>query len=273
MRKLALVSLAAAAIAALPATAWAQPRAGHQGGGQQFGGRMGMQHGVRMGGQMHQRGMQHHRFGNVQRFRRGHVIPNVWMGPRFQVHAWQMYGFPQPQPGFQWVRYYDDALLVDRGGRVMDGRYGFDWDRYGDRWVYGDGGAAPYYADDDYDEDERYDERYDRRYDERRDERYEDRRDGRRGGGWDYSEYGRCDCSPGRMPPPPPGYGHGGYGGYGYGYGYGYGTRTIVETTVETGGSQVIEEVIEERVVHQPRRRVYRRPAPPPRRPVRGERG
>jgi Ni/Co efflux regulator RcnB len=270
MRKLALVSLAAiAAAAALPAAASAQPRA--------------PQHQARMGGQahgvqMHRGNVQHRRFGHVQRFQRGHVVPPVWMGPRFQVRHWQVYGFPAPQPGWRWVRYYDDALLLDHRGRVMDGRYGFDWDRYGDRWDYDDRGA-PYYAGDyddydDYADREEYEERYERRG---------DRHDGPRhprGGGWDYSEYGRCDCGPGPgpgypPPPPPPGYGHGyGYGhsGYGYGYGYGGATRTIVETTVETGGTTVIEEeVIEERVVHRPRRVVRR--APPPRRPIRGERG
>ena len=34
-------------------------------------------------------------------------------------------------------------LLIDRDGRVLDGRYGFDWDRYGERWAYGEDGA-PY---------------------------------------------------------------------------------------------------------------------------------
>ena len=251
MRKLALVSLAAVAVAALPAAASAQPRA--------------PQHHVRVGGgQVHGGTVQHRSFGHVQRFRRGHVVPPMWMGPRFQVRHWQVYGFPAPQPGWRWVRYYDDALLLDHRGRVMDGRYGIDWDRYGDRWSYDDRGAPYYDYDDDY-----YEERYDRR---------DDRRYGR-GGGWDYSEYGRCDCGPGPRPgpgypppPPPPPYGY----GYGYGYhGYGYGgaTRTIVETTVETGGTTVIEEeVIEERVVQRPRR-VVRRAPPPPRRPIRGERG
>lgn len=252
MSKLALVSLAAAAAAAsFPAAASAQHRAG---------GAV-----VAHGGGQHARvGAHHRRFGDVRRFRRGHVVPQAWMGPRFHVRHWQAYGLPAPQPGWRWVRYYDDALLLDHRGRVMDGRYGFDWDRYGDRWAYDDRGA-PYYPDDPYADDGYYETRHGGPY---------------RGGGWDYSEYGRCDCraGPGHPPPPPPpayGYPPYGYGqGYGYGYGaYGYGgTRTIVETTVETGASEVVEEVIEERVVHHRPRRVVRR-APPPRRPIRGERG
>lgn len=264
MRKLALVSIAAA-VAALPAAAAAQPRVAY--GGQPHAG-------AGAGGQVHHRGaVPHRRLGDVRRFRRGHVVPQAWMGPRFHVRHWQTYGFPAPRPGWRWVRYYDDALLLDRRGRVMDGRYGFDWDRYDDRWAYDERGT-PYYADDGY---AGYDEYGDGGYDGERYGRRGDRRGHHRGGGWDYSEYGRCECGPGPgYPPPaypPPGYGYGyGHGAYGYGaYGYG-GTRTIVETTVETGASHVVEEVIEERVVvHRPRRVVRR--APPPRRPIRGERG
>lgn len=261
MSKLALVSIAAVALAFLPASAAAQPRAGQAG-----------QHhaGARVGAQAHHRGAtSHRRFGDVQRFRRGHFVPPAWMGPRFQVRRWQTYGLPAPRAGWRWVRYYDDALLLDHRGRVMDGRYGLDWDRYGDRWAYDERGA-PYYADDPYSED----------YVDEADYHAPRRGRGHPRGGWDYSDYGNCECGPGPgyPPPPPPPYGHNPYGyGYGhgsYGYGaYGYGgTRTIVETTVETGASEVVEEVIEERVVYHRPRRVVRR-APPPRRPIRGERG
>ncbi|MGN5373745.1 glycine zipper 2TM domain-containing protein [Sphingomonas hankookensis] len=39
-----------------------------------------------------------------------------------------MYGLTRPQPGYGWYRYYDDAVLADRDGRVLDYRRGIDWD-------------------------------------------------------------------------------------------------------------------------------------------------
>ena len=39
-----------------------------------------------------------------------------------------MYGLPYPPPGMQWVRYYNDALLVDTfSGEVVDSIPGFFW--------------------------------------------------------------------------------------------------------------------------------------------------
>lgn len=293
MRKLALVSLAALAAAALPAAAQAQPRAGHswgQGGhqGQRVvvrqggqGGHQGQRVVVRQGGQGGHHGQRvvvrhggsgagmHHGGGSnvrhIRRFDRGHFVPQFWWGPQFQVQHWQMYGFPQPMPGYRWVRYYDDAYMIDGRGRVHEGRYGLDWDRYGDRWSRDENGIPMYHGEDEYLE-EGY-EHHDRR------------------GGWDYSEYGPGPapaCAPRRrrpcggppphpMPMPGPGYGY----GYGYGAGYGYvccATVTITETIVETGGTGYMEEVVEEEVVRQRVRRPVRR-APPPRRPIRGERG
>jgi Ni/Co efflux regulator RcnB len=285
MRKLALVSLAALAAAALPAAAEAQPRAGHSWG---QGGHQGQRVIVRQGGQGGHQGQRvivrhgnpgagmHH--GNrrdvrhIRRFDRGHFVPQFWWGPQFQVQHWQMYGFPQPMPGHRWVRYYDDAYMIDGRGRVREGRYGLDWDRYGDRWGRDESGIPMYVGDGDFHPGAR-----DHDYAE---EEYEHR--GRRGG-WNYSEYGPGPapaCAPrrrgpcgGPAPHPMPGPGH----GYGYGYGAGYGyvccaTVTITETIVETGGTGYMEEVVEEEVVRQRVRRPVRR-APPPRRPIRGERG
>ena len=272
MRKLALVSIAACA-AALPLTAQAQP--GPAPG-----------HSWREPGQrvlVHRGGpdMRHHRgarrdFRHIRRIDRGHVVPQFWWGPQFEVQHWQTYGFPQPLPGYRWIRYYDDALMIDRRGRVHDGRYGYDWDRHGDDWDYDDRGIPVYVGRGDYHPDERdYD------YAEGH------------GGGWDYREYGdvrgahypgcapapRGPCGGYAYPAPAPhGYGYGYQTGYGYQSGYGCcGTVTITETTVTTGGAaatEYYEEIIEEEeVVTRPRaRRVHRR-APPPRRPIRGERG
>lgn len=47
---------------------------------------------------------------------------NFWIND-----PWQ-YRLPYPPPGTQWVRYYDDALLVDMwSGQVVDVIYGFFW--------------------------------------------------------------------------------------------------------------------------------------------------
>jgi Ni/Co efflux regulator RcnB len=273
MRKLWLVALAASA-ALVPMTA-AQAQQGpgpartrvmvpspHPG--------MGMPHGPRqfphrMGG--------HHRF---QRIDRGGFIPPFWFGPQFHVQNWGLHGFPQPMHGRRWIRYYDDALLIDGDGRVHDGRYGWDWDRYGERWGEDENGIPVYVGDGDFepgDWDYEWAEAW-----ERGDHRGDHRGD-RRGG----HAYGhdrpppphRCGnpCTRTYSAPPPAGYG---YGGYGY---YGWGPVIVTETIVTT--APVVEQVttyeyIEEEVRVAPRkRRPVRRcncPRPAPR-PQPGERG
>ena len=73
------------------------------------------------------------------RLQRGFVIPPFWFGPQFHINNWQVYGFADPGADGRWVRYYDDAYLIDRDGRVRDNRYGMDWDRYGEEWEVEDG--------------------------------------------------------------------------------------------------------------------------------------
>jgi hypothetical protein len=177
-----------------------------------------------MGGQM--KGF--HRFG------RGHFVPPQFRGGQFIVHDWRMFGWPAPMPGGHWIRFQDDALLIDGDGRVMDGRYGWDWDRRGDRMAYDEDRY-----DDDYDRDEDYggDEWAGRGH----------RRDGKRvvriirhGDGGDC----RRSCTPVRhLPPPPPhpGYGYGYGQGYGYGYGMGCGCGPVVITETTTTTAPVVE--------------------------------
>jgi hypothetical protein len=168
-------------------------------------------------------------------FGRGQFIPPHFRGPQFFVQDWRMFGFPAPMPGGQWIRYYDDALLIDGDGRVMDGRYGWDWDRRGDRMAYDEDRY-----DDDYDRDDGYD-------------RGDDWDDGDRGHHGDRRhvvsvlrriEGGDCrrSCTRVRhMPPPPP---HSGYGynqGYGYGYGAGCGCGPVVITETTTTTAPVVE--------------------------------
>ena len=60
---------------------------------------------------------------------RGKRVPDAYMDPHYAVADWNDWGFSPPAPGTHWVRYYDDGLLVDGRGRIVDTRYGIDWDR------------------------------------------------------------------------------------------------------------------------------------------------
>lgn len=71
---------------------------------------------------------------DVQRIERGGHVPQGWFTPRFIIANWGLYGFPSPYPGLAWVRYHDDALLIDREGWVHDSRHDVDWARYGESW-------------------------------------------------------------------------------------------------------------------------------------------
>lgn len=86
---------------------------------------------------------------------RGYALPSYWVAPRFYITDWQSYGLSQPSYGYNWVRYYDDAVLVDGRGSVYDTRGGIDWDRY-DGADYAGGDQV--YADSGYD-DRAYDDR------------------------------------------------------------------------------------------------------------------
>ena len=186
------------------------------------------------------RGMPRHgrRFDHVRRIDRGGFVPHFWFGPQFMVRNWHGHGFPAPFAGGRWIRYYDDALLIDRHGRVHDGRYGWDWDRRGDRWGY-DGRGVPYYVGDgDYEPDD-----WDYEWAER----------------WERGEY-RDEYAWGppsgceRRCGPPPGWargGHGGYGGYGgYAWGWAY-TGPVVITETITTTAPVVEQVTTYEYVHE----------------------
>ena len=253
MNKLALFALAAGA-AVLPAAASAQ---------------MVMQPGPHVVVRQHG-GMFMHPGPNFphHRLRNGFFIHPFFFGPQFHVQNWQLYGFAPPPRDHRWVRYYDDAYLIDREGRVRDHRYGLDWDQYGERWEMDDG-IPSYYGRGDWrpgPDDYAWFERHG--YGDERD--YADDRGG----------YGPPPGAGGCHPQMPCG-GYGpAYGGYGYGYGIAY--PIVIETTVVTGGGcgcteEVIEEVVEVR--ERPRRYRHRRPAPPrqaappPPPPPAGERG
>lgn len=62
-----------------------------------------------------------------RRLHRGGRLPGYWMGADFRVHDYLSFGLAAPPPGYSWVRYYDDAVLVDRDGSVWDSRDGIPW--------------------------------------------------------------------------------------------------------------------------------------------------
>jgi hypothetical protein len=168
--------------------------------------------------------------GFPHRLRRGFVVHPFWFGPQFHINNWRTYGFADPGADGRWIRYYDDAYLIDRGGRVLDTREGLDWDEYGERWEMADG-IPSYYGENDYRPGEA-----DYTWAEQQ-------------GGW--AQYGQY------------GYGAYGYGYPAYGYGYGYAYPIIIETTVTPAAytEEVIEEVVEVRP-RRHRRHVRRAPRP-----------
>lgn len=69
----------------------------------------------------------------------GFVLPRYWVSPNYYIANSRAYGLPAPAYGYGWSRYYDDAVMTDRWGRVYDYRTGIDWDRY-------EGGYGPHEA-------------------------------------------------------------------------------------------------------------------------------
>lgn len=55
-----------------------------------------------------------------RRQRRGASLPPYWMSGAFQIPDYLSFGLAAPPYGYGWVRYYDDAVLVDAQGRVWD---------------------------------------------------------------------------------------------------------------------------------------------------------
>jgi Ni/Co efflux regulator RcnB len=64
---------------------------------------------------------------SYRRLHRGGRLPGYWMGGDFRVQDYLSFGLAAPPPGYSWVRYYDDAVLVDRDGSVWDSRDGISW--------------------------------------------------------------------------------------------------------------------------------------------------
>jgi Ni/Co efflux regulator RcnB len=81
---------------------------------------------------------------------RGGTMPRFWFDPRYQVHNWQDYGLARPGDRERWVRNYDDAVLIDQDGRVIDTAEAIDWDSFGDDRYAARDGAYGYQGDQGY---------------------------------------------------------------------------------------------------------------------------
>jgi Ni/Co efflux regulator RcnB len=68
--------------------------------------------------------------GSYQPPMRGYIMPSFWLTPDYTVSDWSGYGFAEPGQGRRWVRYYDDAVLVDGRGMVYDSVPDVAWGRY-----------------------------------------------------------------------------------------------------------------------------------------------
>lgn len=76
-------------------------------------------------------------WGGYRRPIRGYVLPSYWAGPQFYVGNYASYGLSSPPYGYQWSRYYDDAVLADGNGRVWDTVSGVDWNDYEEGYAEG----------------------------------------------------------------------------------------------------------------------------------------
>jgi Ni/Co efflux regulator RcnB len=55
----------------------------------------------------------------------GAILPPLFLAPAYYYTDWATLGLDPPQPGFQWVRYGPDLLLVNvTTGAVVDTVYG-----------------------------------------------------------------------------------------------------------------------------------------------------
>ena len=74
---------------------------------------------------------------------RGFVMPRYWAQPSFYIPNYTIYGLTAPSRGYNWSRYYDDAVLLDQRGYVQDYRSGVNWNA-------GYSGEGAYYDQPDY---------------------------------------------------------------------------------------------------------------------------
>lgn len=78
---------------------------------------------------------------------RGWTLPSYWVASTFFVTNYASYGLSAPPRGYHWSRYYDDAVLIDDGGRIYDTIGGINWDA-GDTTYYEGSYGSDYPVDD-----------------------------------------------------------------------------------------------------------------------------
>jgi len=66
-------------------------------------------------------------WGGYRRPSRGFQLDRYWMSSNFQIPDYYSFGLRAPANGYYWVRYYDDAVMVDSYGRVRDSVSGVSW--------------------------------------------------------------------------------------------------------------------------------------------------
>jgi hypothetical protein len=155
----------------------------------------------------------------VARVERGFVMPPYWMNPQFEVRDWRDYGFAAPAADQRWLRYYDEALLVDAYGRVVDVRHDVSWDARRESWAHDPRGVPVYVGNGTY---------YPGSADYAYVQGYAGDRYAVREGGYPAQSYAYPSSPPGAYAP----------------YGYGYGGMTIIETTVTTQGGEGVPQVV-----------------------------
>jgi len=123
-----------------------QGRPTGQTGNWQQGGSHGSRWGARIGGHWYAGMNAPGGWGGYHRPSRGWHLPRYWIAPSFFIGDYATYGLSTPPYGYNWSRYYDDAVLTDGDGQVWDSVSGIDWDRYDGGYAYADGDGAYAYA-------------------------------------------------------------------------------------------------------------------------------
>lgn len=68
--------------------------------------------------------------GSYQPAMRGYILPSYWLSPAYVIPEPGAYGFADAGQGRRWVRYYNDAVLVDGRGLIHESVHDVAWDRY-----------------------------------------------------------------------------------------------------------------------------------------------
>ena len=60
-----------------------------------------------------------------RRWTYGQVLPAMFWAQNYRIASWANFGLMEPPFGYQWVRYGDDAILVDAStGQILQVQYG-----------------------------------------------------------------------------------------------------------------------------------------------------